>query len=296
MTPYWFAIAANICFGTASIPFARFALSHSPRWMNQLKVSIAMIGFVIAFFLLEQFVQLPWSGHAYLLVSGFIGLCAGDLFLFKAFASLGPARTLVLYSFQPFLLGIYGYFFLNQHLNLYQLTAIFCMVLCVFTFVLERNHLTGKPDLKNFSYAFIGIFLDALGVMLSRQAYEIDSTLGSFQVNATRGLGALIGFFILSPASYGLLTKDLIKMKSMDRNIAIGAAFLGTFVSLSFYLKALKNAHIASLTAISITLPIWVSLIEHVKKREFPNRYLWFAFLLFMIGFVLMNFPLDFSR
>ena len=294
LTPNLLAIGANLCFGTASIVFSRFALSHSPQWMNQLKVSVAMIGFLIAFLMVESFTPLPLKGHVYLLASGFLGLCLGDFFLFRAFTTLGPSRTLVLYSFQPFLLGIYGYFFLGQILTTAQSFAILCMILCVFTFVLERGKKSGKFDIHYFGYAFIGIFFDAIGVMLSRQTYEMDANLGSFQANATRAAGALLGFFIIKPKSFAVLTHHLVHMKSRDRNLAIGASILGTFVSLSLYLKALKTAHVATLTAISITLPIWVSLIEHVRKKEWPNRYLWTAFLLFLIGFASMNFPLDF--
>ena len=121
-------------------------------------------------------------------------------------------------------------------------------------------------------------------------------SLGSFQVNTTRAIGALIGFLLLNPKSFHRLARDVIQMKPFERNLAIGASFLGTFVSLSLYLRALKTAHVATLTAIAITLPIWVSLVVHVKRREWPNRYLWTAFGLFIVGFVLMNFPLDFSR
>ena len=294
--PYLLAIAANLCFGTATIAFSHFSQSHSPQWINQLKVSIAFIGFLLAFFFLESYTSLSALAHGYLLTSGLIGLCIGDLFLFRAFASIGPSRTLVLYSFQPFLLAIYGYFLLGQTLNPYQATAILCMIACVLTFLWERNRTHGTFELKAFSLAFAGIFCDAIGTMLTRQAYESNSNLGSFQVNTTRALGALLGFFLLSPKSYASLFNDLKKMTRPDWTLAVSASILGTFISLSLYLRALKTAHVATLTAISITLPIWVSLIEHVRLKTWPNRYLWFAFALFLAGFVLMNIPYPLAR
>ena len=120
-----------------------------------------------------------------------------------------------------------------------------------------------------------------------------NSQVAEFTIKSI-ALGALFGFLILSPRSFPLLFKDMIQMEKRDRNLALGASLLGTFVSLSLYLKALKTAHVASLTAIAITLPVWVSLIEHIQKKEWPNRYLWTAFTLFVIGFALMNFSLDF--
>jgi drug/metabolite transporter (DMT)-like permease len=288
-TPYLLALGANLCFGTASIAFSGFARRFSATWVNQLKVSIALIGFLITFGLWERFVHLPAAGHAYLLASGFVGLFFGDFFLFRSLAELGPSRTLVLYTFEPLLVGVYGYFFLRQGLSPYQILAVLCMIACVLTFMLERNKETGSFALRSFAFAFLGVFLDAVGVMLSRQAYEQDAALGPFQVNATRALGAFIGFLVVRPVFLRDLMGDLQSLNPRDRFHALGACFLGTFLSLSFYLAALKTAHVATLTAISITSPVWVSLIEHIRKREWPNRYLWTAFGLFLSGFILMQ-------
>ena len=161
--PYLLAIGANLCFGTATIAFSKFVRLHSANFVNQLKVSVAFICFIAAFFSLEHYTFLSLSGNLYLLGSGFLGLCVGDLFLFRAFATLGPARTLVLYSFQPFMLACYGYVFLRQGLTNTQAIAIICMIGCVFTFVLERNRTHGKFDLLEFGGAFLGIFFDAIG-------------------------------------------------------------------------------------------------------------------------------------
>jgi drug/metabolite transporter (DMT)-like permease len=289
LLPYLLAIGANLCFGTASIAFSRFAISHSAGWINQLKVSVAFVCFVIAFFLVEHYTALSLGGNIYIFGSGFVGLCVGDLFLFRALATLGPARTLVLYSFQPFLLAAYGYLFLGQTLSVTQMIAILCMVGCVFTFVWERKRTHGKLDLMAFSAAFLGIFFYAIGIIMSRQAYEGNPNLGSFQANAMRAAGALVGFFLISPKSYYRIFQDVKRMHAPERRLALGSSFLGTFVSLSLYLRALKTAHIATLTAISITLPIWVSLMEHLKLKTWPNRYLWFAFALFLVGFAFMN-------
>ena len=216
----------------------------------------------------------------------------GDWFLFQAFAHLGATRTLVIYSFQPFLVGLYGFLFLNQGLNFWQILAIVSMIACVFTFLVERNRQVGHWDLKNFFYAFLGIFFDALGVMLSRQAYELTPELGSSQANAIRALGAAILFILIKPNAIKVIYLDLKNLASSERAQAIGASLLGTFVSLSLYLRALKTAHVASLTASSITGPIWVSLIEHAREKKWPNRYLWIAFGFFILGFTFMTFGL----
>jgi drug/metabolite transporter (DMT)-like permease len=289
LTPYLMAVASNLFFGTASIKFSYFAARFSPAWMNQVKVTIALAGFLLLFIFTENFVQLTTAGWASLLGSGILGLFLGDWFLFQAFAHLGATRTLVIYSFQPFLVGLYGYLFLNQGLNIWQLTAIFCMIACVLTFVVERNRQVGHWDLKFFLYAFVGIVFDALGLVLSRQAYELSPDLGSSQANATRAFAAVAIFILVKPSSLKILYQDLKNLAPTERSHAIGASLMGTFVSLSFYLYALKTAHVASLTAISITGPIWVSFIEHIQQKKWPNRYLWIAFGFFLLGFSFMT-------
>lgn len=288
LTPYLMALSSNFCFGLASMSFARFARSHKPTWINQLKVSVAVFGFVTAFLLTEHLVHQPLLGVSLLLTSGFIGLVVGDFFLFRAFSELGPSRTLVIFSFQPVMLGIYGYLALGQAANVYQVFAIVCMILCLLTFVREKNKETGHWSSMGFVDAFLGVLLDAIGVMCTRSAYELSPELGSFQANSIRAIGALIGFFIISPSSYRKLAHDLRMMPTQIRAEAIGACFLGTFISLSFYLYALKMAHVATVTAITITLPIWAALFEHVRDRKWPTPYLWFAFVWFFVGFAAM--------
>lgn len=288
LTPYFLGLGSNLCFAIASLIFARFSKSHSPTWVNQLKVSIAFIGFALAYWLLEPGINQQPLGVALLLTSGFLGLFVGDYFLFKAFAEIGPARTLVVFSFQPLLMAAYGSLFLEQTLNRYQAAAIVCMIFCLFLFLAEKKRTLGHWHLLGFASAFLGVLLDSVGVICTREAYELDAALGPFQTNATRAIGAMIGFALLGPKSYVRLAQDLIQMDRKTRTLAIGGSLVGTFLSLSLYLSALKTAHVASLTAITITLPIWAGLFEHLRDRKWPHFYLWMGFVWFCLGFASM--------
>lgn len=257
-------------------------------WINQIKVVIAFLAFIIAMLVTKQAAPLNTYGLSFLILSGFAGLCLGDIFLFRAFTTLGPARSLVLYSFQPLMLGLYGYFFLGQVFSANQTLAVICMVICIFIFMLERNKLTGTWDFRSFMWAFLGITLDAFGVMLTREAYELNPGLETFQVNVIRCLGALAGFLLLSPKSYFVVAKDFIRLRKREISLLVGAAITGCFISLTLYLAALKYAHVGTLTAIAITGPVWVSLLESFYHRRLPNLYLVGAFVFFMTGFYLM--------
>jgi drug/metabolite transporter (DMT)-like permease len=285
---YALAIGANLTYSTASMVFSLYAKRFSSMWINQVKAMTAFIAFTIAMLWANQLVTVSPTIIGLLILSGFSGLCLGDIFLFRAFTTLGAARSLVLYSFQPLMLGIYGYFFLNQIFTLNQTLAVMCMIVCIFIFMLERNKTTGSWDLRSFVWAFLGITLDAFGVMLTREAFEQNAGLETFQVNVIRCLGALMGFLLISPKSYIQVAKDISSLRKRDMSLLFGSALCGCFLSLTMYLAALKYAHVGTLTAIAITGPVWVSMLECFYHRRLPSFYLLSAFVFFLTGFYLM--------
>jgi drug/metabolite transporter (DMT)-like permease len=282
------AIGANLTFSTASMVFALYARRFSPMWINQVKVVVAVLAFFFAMMISGKMTAFNFNSTSLLLLSGFSGLCLGDIFLFRAFVTLGAGRSLVLFSCQPLLLGLYGYFFLNQVFSLNQTLAVVCMIICIFIFMFERNKLTGSWDLKSFTWAFLGICLDALGVMLTRTSYEFSPELETFQVNFIRCIGAIIGFLLINPKSYLGVIKDVVGLQKREISLLLGATFSGCFLSLTLYLAALKYAHVGTLTAISITGPVWVAMLESIYHRKLPNFYLVSAFCFFLTGFYLM--------
>lgn len=211
--------------------------------------------------------------------------------LFKAFPALGPARTLVMFSFGPLILGLYSFFFLGQIFTTNQTLAVICMIICVFVFMLEKKGLSGSWEVKSFGFALLGILLDAGGVILTRESYEYQNELHSFQVNIIRCLGAMTGFILIRPKGYLQFFKQAMRMESREKLLLVGACVLGTFISLSLYLAAVKHAHLGTLTSISITGPVWVSLIECVYYKKLPNFYLLAAFSFFLTGFYFMVNP-----
>ncbi len=285
---YALGIGANLAFSTAGLIFSIYAKRFSSMWINQVKVAVAIICFATAMVFTNQLVPLGITTASMLMLSGLSGLCIGDIFLFRAFTTLGTGRSLVLYSFQPLMLGLYGYIFLGQIFSLHQALAVLCMIICILIFMLERNRLTGSWDLKSFMWAFTGITLDAVGVMLTRSAYEAEPSLETFQVNTIRCLGALIGFFIISPKSYLQVFKDMKALRKREQSLIVSSAIFGCFISLTLYLAALKYAHVGTLTSIAITGPVWVSLLECAYHKRTPNKYLLGAFTFFLTGFYLM--------
>jgi drug/metabolite transporter (DMT)-like permease len=65
-------------------------------------------------------------------------------------------------------------------------------------------------------------------------------------------------------------------------------AFLGTFVSLSVWLKAMSMEHLSTVAAIGGTGPLFTNVFEHLTDRKWPSAYLYAALACFLIGFAML--------
>lgn len=288
---YSLILGSNLSFATATIAFTYFSKKVSPYWVNGIKAFIAGLAFLLTVLITGGFNYLAPMSIAMIFFSGFIGLCISDILLLKSFTIIGPGRTLVLFSFQPILFGIAGYFFLGQTLNPLKFLAIIFMIGCLFTFVLERKKETGKMDIYVFLMAFLGVICDAIGVVITRLVFEREANFTATEGCFYRCLGAFVGLLILRPLIGRLNLVEHLKKLSKKEKITIGLASLfGTYLSLMLYLTGLKFAHLASISALSITGPLFSSFLETIIHKKRPSQYLFVAFFLFICGMLILTF------
>jgi drug/metabolite transporter (DMT)-like permease len=285
---YIYALMATICFSTSSIVFTEFAHRTNAIWVNFLKVFVA---FVCAGIAMQFFFGWQWmTTHATILflISGFIGLNVGDFFMIKAFQSIGPGRTLLLYGFQPVMVGIASYYLFGQTISPYKLIAILFLVGCLVTFSYERFKEKGNWEFKGFLLALTFITLDSISLIMTRIAFDENPGLNAMQAHFFRCFGAVVGFWVLGFFKPLGMFSRLKKMSVRARTAIISASFIGTFLSLAFYFKAVKTGHLASVTSIAITAPFLATLVESVYHKKLPSKYLIFALVQFVIGFYIL--------
>lgn len=257
--------------------------------MNAFKACVALFLFFLAFLLFKDFGHSPASNSVWaFLISGLIGLNLGDIFLMTAFVRMGASRTLLIFSFQPLVMSVFAYVFLGQALGWLRFISLFFMILCVLTLSYEKFRSEGKWDLKGPVYAALAMLLDSLGILLTRYAFDTDPQIHVFEGNFYRCVGAVVGFIFISRIVPLKLVSSWMHLPSKSRWVVTVAAAVGTFVSLSFYLRALREGHLATVTAIAGTGPLMAALIECVWSRRWPSKYLLLALVLFATGFSLL--------
>lgn len=288
---YACVLGSNMSFAGSTVVFSHYSKKINVLWVNCTKSLITWLCFLLSISFFIGWHPIALTPFSLLLLSGFIGLNVSDILLLKAFTIIGPGRTLVLFSFQPIILGLAGYFLFGQTINPAKLISIVFMIACLLVFIQERKNETGKWQVSGFVEAFLGVLLDATGIILTRMAFDQAGSLTPFEGCFYRFSGGLLGFvifgFFLKPLN---LYQNFISLPKKERMVMITACLIGTYMSSVLYLSALKYAHLASISALAITGPIFASVGECIVTKKKPSKYLIVAFVLFIAGILVLSF------
>ncbi len=282
-----FALLANLFFSFSSLFFGRFSQRLGSTWMNTLKASIALIGFGSLCVFFVDWASPTQYQMVLFFISGFIGLGIGDIFLLQAFATLGPARTLVLFSFQPMIFIFVDSYVFNYELSANNYTAIGIFITCLALFTYENRNPNKSWAFTPLLFALIGIALDGVGIFMTKEAFASEPAIDSIQANFIRTAGAVIFYVLLNFVRPIHLIK---KFNTLDRKLkfqAIGISVLGTFLSLLCYLQALKLGAASVVTAITVTGPIFSTLWESFLDKKKPTKVLYLCLVMFLVAFYL---------
>lgn len=289
--PFFFALAATICFAYASTIFTEFARKISPFWMNSFKAFIALIAFWLTVFAFKEWIQPDVRTIIALLTSGCIGLMIGDIFMLHAMKDLGASRMLMIFGLQPFFLGIGGYFLFHQVFSPLSFLGVLFMLCCLFTISLETYKQSGHWHIKGLAFGLIAILLDACGILLTRYGFESSLGISSIQVNAIRCVGAIIGFFLIYFFKEKIQFTPIWKPLSRNEKIRIViGSLLGTYFSLMLYLTAVSRGQLSVISSVTITGPMFASAFECFRYKRWPSLYLLIAFMFFIAGFLIFTF------
>ena len=289
-----YALFSVLTFSTAAIGFTYFARKVSPLWMNSFKCVVALICCVIGLMLtggtLEHSLVSAWP----FILSGVIGLNFADWLLFSAYKRMGPARTLVLAGFQPLMAGGFSYFVWGEKVFAIQLVAIVFLIGCLFLFSYEGFKRSGQWETQGLIYALCGVFLDCVGVLITRYGFKSAPQIDGIEGNYLRILGAFASFIVLwalRSNGWRELRQGFAKLSQKELGIAVVASFFGTFLSLVFYLEAIKIGPLALVTSVVLADPMMSTLFECLWVRAWPSGYLWLALGSFALAMVFVFMP-----
>ena len=221
-----------------------------------------------------MFISLDASPETWfwLSMSGLIGFSFGDLFLFKAFVTIGSRISMLIMASVPPITALLGWIFLGETLAANHFIGMILTISGISMVVMTRE--TGSRNMR-FSYPLKGILMafggalgQAIGLILSKYGM---GDYDAFAATHIRILAGIIGFGLLFiPIHAWGRTLRSFKDRSGIGFSMLGA-FFGPFLGVSFSLLAIQNTETGIASTIMAIVPVLIIAPAVVIFKEKVN-------------------------
>ena len=272
------ALITAVCWSFTAMSFEAAGKKVGSLSVNLIRLLMAVFLFMGYNWIVRGF---PFPSDAsvhnwtWLLLSGFIGFCLGDLCLFQAFVVIGARMSMLIMSLVPPITAILGWMVMGETLTGLGFLGMFLTIIGVALVVLERN-----PDkrISNFKHPVTGVLLglggaigQAVGLVLSK--YGMGS-YNAFAATQIRIFAGIFGFFLI----FTLMRRwkkffiTFTHKRAMSL-ISLGAVF-GPFLGVAFSLLAIQHTQTGIASTIMALVPVLIIPLailffkEKVTTRE----------------------------
>ena len=285
-------LAAALAWTVASSLWRGLSTSLNALQLNGLKNAIASL------LLLPVLLSIPWSSQpgawSLLLVSGAIGIAAGDSFYLGALRRLGTRRTLTVEALSPLMAAISGLVWMGESLSTRTwLGAALVTVSVLLVAGQEPPQQTQQADrgrtaqLLGLTMALMAVVCGVGGAALSRSVL-LNTEVQPLQSAAIRLLGGLVALL----PWLGLTWKGLPKKRFPKQNIptvgipgskpgdqnqrwrvlrVVIATLLGTNLGLLLQQTVLQQLPLAVAITVLSTAPVMALLVAS-QEGDHPQR------------------------
>ncbi len=276
--------------------------------VNMIRLLIAIILFCSTQFIRTGQlipVEFPIEAWGWLALSGFIGVSFGDMFLVKAFVSIGPRISMLIMSLSAPLTAIIGWFFLDEVYLSHQWLGMFVTLSGVSWVILEKkNGFVLKKAEKNsrwvrqlpakgLIFGFLAMTGQAIGYIFSKVGMQTaDGFLEPFASTQIRFIAGTIGFLFIftSLKLWPGFFKALKNKKAIGFTTA--GSVLGPYLGVSLSLFALHyiSAGVAS-TILSLVPVFLIPFAVFLHKEHISYRGIFGAVMAICGVFLLIYRP-----
>ncbi len=243
------------------------AFERATKTVGSIAVNIIRLVLGFLFLSLLTYIQrglfLPIDASAdawfWLMLSGFVGLMMGDLFLFSSYPIIGARIAMLMMTLAPPIAAILGFFVLNEKMNLYSILGMLLVMGGIALVIWSKPENNQKMKLnfpiKGLLFAFMGAVGQAGGLVLSKLGMKDYNPFAATQI---RIIAATIGFTILiSILGRWKNVFNALKNKKAMTGISIGS-FFGPFLGVSFSLIAIKYTNTGIASTLMSIVPVLI--------------------------------------
>jgi drug/metabolite transporter (DMT)-like permease len=248
------SLGTALCWTITVISF-----EYAGKKVGSLPVNIIRLvfGFIFLGFTLlvlrGSFIPIDASSSAWmwLMLSGFVGLVIGDLFLFQAFVEVGGRISLLVMSLVPPLSAVLSFLIFKELISPLDLLGMFITITSIIVVVISKREKKKPfhPNVKKgVTFALIGAAAQSVGLILSKEGM---GDFNAFAATQIRIIAAIIGFtiFIFFKKDWKNVGKAFTHPKAIAF-ITLGS-FFGPFLGVSSSLLAIQYTSIGVATTIA---------------------------------------------
>jgi drug/metabolite transporter (DMT)-like permease len=267
----WLALASALAWAVAVILFRISGFTLHPIGLNLGKNLFALV--LISLTLLitgASFLpDVPARSTLLLLLSGFLGIAISDTLFLWTLKLIGASLTAIVDCvYSPFVIGL-SYLFLGERLSFLQLVGVFLIISAVIT--ITRNNSANPDGPLSRKNLFLGIILGIAAMAFVAVAIIIiKPVLKDIPVvwaTGVRLVGGTLPLTILPifPARRKIFSPLL---RSSTWKMLAPASFLGTYLSLMFWIGGLKYAFASIAAPLNQLSTIFIFILAVVLLRE----------------------------
>ncbi|MDD8021014.1 MAG: DMT family transporter [Acidobacteriota bacterium] len=271
----WLALASATVWAVAVILFRKSSLTIHPIGLNLGKNLLALVLIILTSLITgaSLWPQVPPRTTWLLLLSGFLGIALSDTLFLWVLRLIGASLTAIVDSvYTPFVI-ILSFIFLGERLNWHQLVGVGLIVLAII--VITRNQSASSDGPVSRRHLILGIIMgNAAMALVAVAVIIIKPALSDVPVLWATGIrlaGGTLPLMILPfiPRCRNMFT-PLLKLASW-KNLA-PASFLGTYLSLLFWIGGIKYAFASITAALSQLSTIFVFVLAALFLKEKVTR------------------------
>ncbi|HVT36541.1 MAG TPA: DMT family transporter [Nevskiaceae bacterium] len=270
-----YSLGCALAWAIAVILFKKSGESLPPLALNLFKnaLSLVMIGATIVLLRGPQLPQIPPMALGLILLSGLLGIAAGDTYYFQALNAIGAGRIAVAQTlYSPFVITL-SMTFLGEHLRPLQFGGVALVLggIVLVTYVRERNHPDAHRLRRGVLTAVLAMFCTAVGIVMAKPMLAQHDFLWVVWLRIAGGFFGLCAV-VLARGDAGEMRARCARVRHWPQ--VIGGTVMGNYVSMMLWLGGYKytKASIAAvlneLAAVFIVLFAVLFLHERASARQ----------------------------
>ncbi len=271
------AVVTALCWAQNSLIYAHVGAQVSSNTTAHIRLWIALPLMLLVHLAFEgTFIPVGMTARAYLLIglSGALGFCVADLFIFSSFVHIGARQTMVIMTTSPLFSALLARIFGNQVLTSIQITGIF-VTLAGVAWVVHADRSSGvsgnrRHIAKGIAVALGGAVTQAIAYVLAEAG--MTDAIPAVSANVVRICFGLIALIIFASARKSFIA-DFRRFAGKAGHKALllvfAAAIVGPVLGIILNLQALKMAPVGVVTTLSQLTPVMLLPLErYMLKRH----------------------------